>query len=171
MGEIRFDASVRAWLPIAAILGGGFALVFGQMYYVRAKLPGVRAEVAAAGEEIEGVFAQLAPPPGGKPLGELETRNFNGGARGKWKGAHSGYLWSRRYEVPGEFGPIADSYRKRLLGAGWVSFDSVPASEVQRVFKRGKWITTISGSEWWDHPRRTGVTIRLEWDFRHRTDP
>jgi hypothetical protein len=160
-----------SWKPIALIFLIGAAGIAWQMAYVRAKLPAVVAEVAAAEAEVASIFAQLSPPSDAKPLGELEKRTFNGGRRGKWQGVKSGFVWTRKYEVPGDFGPIADGYRKRLQGAGWVSFDSTPASEIQRVFKRGKWIATIGGGEWWDYPRRTGLSIRHEWDFRHRTDP
>lgn len=168
--EVRFRVYRGSWKPIVLIFAAGAVAIAWQMSYVREKLPVIAAELAAANAEAASVFEQLIPPPDAKPLTELEKRALTGGRRSKWQGVTTGLKWSRKYEVPGDFGPIADGYRKRLQGTGWVSFDDTPASDLQRVFKRGRWIATISGNEWWDHPKRTGVGIQLEWDFRHRTD-
>ncbi len=166
----RSHTSPDWWKPIVFIGIVGMAIVFGQMFYARSKLPEIAAEVAAANAEIASVFDELTPPAGAQPDEPVEKRPLIGGRRGKWQGVTTGVRWTGAYMVPGDFGPIAEAYRKRLQGKGWVPFDSTPPSEIQRVFKRGKWITTISGGEWWDHPRRTRVRVRLEWDFLHRTD-
>jgi hypothetical protein len=157
-------------MVVAGFLMVGFAIALGQMYYVRAKLPEIAAESAAASAEVAHVFEQLIPPADAEPDGPLEKRTLTGGNRSKWKGVETGIEWQRAYMVPGDFGPIAEAYRKRLQGLGWKSFDTTPPSEIQRVFKRGKWIATISSGEWWDYPRRSRVRVRLEWDWRHRTD-
>lgn len=168
----RYRSRTRpgAWKFLVVLALIAIAFFTWQQRYIRGQLPLIAAEVAVANGEVASVFDQLSPPHDAKPLGELEKRPLTGGRRGKWQGVTTGLKWSRRYEVPGDFGPIADGYRKRLQGLGWVSFDDTPPSDFQRVFKRGKWIATLSGNEWWDYPRRTGVTVLLEWDFRHRTD-
>lgn len=156
------------WKPVALFVFAGVALVGGQMWYVRAKLPEVTAELAAAKADADRVFAQLAPPDGAPPEGELEKRVLTGGSRGKWQGVESGFAWTQAYMVTGDFPAIAESYRKHLQGRGWKPFDGSAPGQFQRVFKRDKWMATISGNEWWDHPRRTRVRVRLEWDFRHQ---
>jgi len=157
------------WKPIVLFVVVGVAILGGQMWYVRAKLPEVGAELVAAKAEADSVFAQLAPPDGAPPEGEMEKRVSTGGPRGKWQGVESGFVWTQAYMVPGDFGPISEEYRKRLQGRGWKPFDGSAPGQFQRVFKRDKWIATVSGNEWWDHPRRTRVRVRLEWDFRHQT--
>jgi hypothetical protein len=159
-------AKKGSWTWLLIILGVGIAgLVFQAIRYQRNR-PLIIAEAAVADAEGEAKFEALGVPPRAAPTSPGEKRAIT-------KSPHaptSRIVWQREYEFPGAFDPAHEWYRKRLLGEGWKEFRYGPTSELVRMYRKDKWLVTISRMADFDHPPRTRIELQLEWSYWHRQD-
>lgn len=158
------------WAFVLAIVLIVAGLVTWQQRYIREQLPIIEAAVAAANRDGRAIFETLGTPPDSKPNGDLQKRRLTGGRRGMWQGMTMGAEWKREYEMPGDFETIATWYRKQLQRQGWSSYDDMPISTVQRIYKKGKWMVTIGQHAWFEHPPLTRVSVELSWYYTRSED-
>lgn len=169
--EVRSNAARRkGWIFIVCLVGLIIGVALYQRHYIRKHLPLIAEGVAAADKEGPAIFEAVGLPSGSTPYSPMEKRYGTQGRRSMWRGVTSSITWTAEYEIPGEFLPICDWYRKRLFEQGWVSFDDTPPSTVQREFKRGKWFLKLGNRASFTHPTRTRLMIELSWRYFARTD-
>ncbi len=158
------------WVFVLGIVLVAAGLLTWQQRYIRRQLPVIAEAVATANQEVGAIFETLDTPPESKPNGEIKKRTLMGGRRSMWQGVPMGIEWTREYEMPGDFETIAARYRKQLQRRGWSSYDDIPISTVQRVYKKGKWMVTIGQHAWFERPPRTRVTVELSWYYSRSED-
>lgn len=158
------------WVFMLAIILLVVGLLTWQQRYIRQQLPIIEAAVAGADKEGSAIFETLGTPVGSKANGDLQKRTLTGGRKGMWQGVAMGAEWKREYEMPGGFETIAAWYRRQLQRQGWSSYDDMPISTVQRVYKKGKWMVTIGQHAWFERPPHTRVTLELSWYYSRSED-
>jgi hypothetical protein len=157
------------WWFLALIFGLGAVMIFVQQRHASHHRPLLAAEMAQAEAEGEQVFARLGTPPGAQPLGPGEKRYGAAGRRSRWNDVGSGLTYEREFDTPGDFASLAAWYREHLPSDGWTLVEQSPPTEVQKIFRKGKWLVTIWSRGDFTHPPRTRLHVRLEWDYWHRT--
>lgn len=158
------------WWALGLFILVGVGLPVGQWRYVRWHMPKVAAAVEAADAEGPAMLDRIGTPSGAKPYSEQEKRYGTRGRRSMWRGVTSSITWRQEFQVPGDFAAICEWYSKRLQGDGWVSFDDMPPSTVQREFKRGDWFVKVGNRAFFTHPVETRIQLELTWDYWARKD-